>query len=636
MHRRIPHYPSDSDYTTNAPDFYDFLARMNKLIKVLAERIGHYDKELAKRFEEWDQLISKFPENVEKLLIQWLEDGTLDDIINVNIFKDLNGKIDSIRVEFDKHKIDFNNLKKDVNDLEKELNNHLEVFTDFYNKTVNKLEHFIINIDEFEGTATEKIQAALNEAHKRGGATVYVPARTYILEDELVIYGNTTLWSQEGTVYIRNHKGYMLMNGVRGENYRRYDGHGNIKVINGVFDGKAQNELGGQGSNIAFAHADTLLFDNVTVLNANSHSIEINSSQNVVIRNCKILGQLATMQYVEGIQLDLATQAGFPAFGEHDNTMCRNVHIHNCYFGASDDLPSLSRGIGTHATRIGAYMENILIENNVFDGLRDFAIQFLCYKDSVIKNNTFNNCTGGIIMYSSNPDNTAHQLDIYNQPTTATQPCTNITVEGNTLNRCNGKQLIYVYGRSGSRNKHFKVIGNKIFNSSDNSGVIVGIYTDNIEVSHNIIENVTNFGINVRNSTHILIDSNKLKDTTTHTAIRVNSTIRYLTLTNNHIHRAGGNGIEIQGDVYTITVTDNLIVGVNGGNDGYRCIYIHSTGGKIVVANNVMRKLSGFEHGLAVYITSSITDGILTGNVADLGSNENKYAATGLTITNNI
>lgn len=89
-----PYYDFDTDYTTNSPSYYDYLAKLKPLIQILAERIYDYDKELAKRFEEWDELIKKFPENVEKLLIEWLEDGTLEKIINENIFKDLNDKID--------------------------------------------------------------------------------------------------------------------------------------------------------------------------------------------------------------------------------------------------------------------------------------------------------------------------------------------------------------------------------------------------------------------------------------------------------------------------------------------------------------------------------------------------------------
>ena len=80
---RIPNYNDDSDYTTNAPSYYDDLARKQKLFEELSKRIWEYDKELAKRFEEWDKLIKQFPDDVLKLLEQWLQDGTFDHIINV-------------------------------------------------------------------------------------------------------------------------------------------------------------------------------------------------------------------------------------------------------------------------------------------------------------------------------------------------------------------------------------------------------------------------------------------------------------------------------------------------------------------------------------------------------------------------
>lgn len=91
-----PRYESDSDYTTNAPSYYDDLARKNELLKILANRIWEYDKELAKRFAEWDKNLEDLPEDVKNLLIQWMTDGTLELLINENI---LNGKADISEIE---------------------------------------------------------------------------------------------------------------------------------------------------------------------------------------------------------------------------------------------------------------------------------------------------------------------------------------------------------------------------------------------------------------------------------------------------------------------------------------------------------------------------------------------------------
>lgn len=92
--QRYPFYDDNADYNTNSKSYYDDLARKNKLIEILAKRIWEYDEELAKRFEEWDKNLEELPEDLKNLLIEWMEDGTLEHIINHNIFNDLNDKID--------------------------------------------------------------------------------------------------------------------------------------------------------------------------------------------------------------------------------------------------------------------------------------------------------------------------------------------------------------------------------------------------------------------------------------------------------------------------------------------------------------------------------------------------------------
>lgn len=81
-----PFYSDNADYNTNAKSYYDDLARKQHLFEILAKRIWEYDEELAKRFEEWDRNLEEFPENVEKLLIEWINDGTLEHLINVELF----------------------------------------------------------------------------------------------------------------------------------------------------------------------------------------------------------------------------------------------------------------------------------------------------------------------------------------------------------------------------------------------------------------------------------------------------------------------------------------------------------------------------------------------------------------------
>lgn len=173
---RVPRYNDDSDYTTNAPSYYDDLARKNKLIKVLAEKIGFYDEELAKRFEEWDELIKKFPQNVEDLLIQWMEDGTLDDIINKNIFKDLNELIDSNYDELNGLiKLNADELKGFINDLSEEMNKRLD--NSAVNYTVGSTGNF--------NTLNNAIDHIRQLSIKPKKATITI-LKDYILRDQVI------------------------------------------------------------------------------------------------------------------------------------------------------------------------------------------------------------------------------------------------------------------------------------------------------------------------------------------------------------------------------------------------------------------------------------------------------------------
>lgn len=87
---RKPFYSDEADYNTNAPSYYDDLARKTELIKILAHRIWEYDEELRERFERWDKLMDEFPKIAEELFREWLRDGTIETIIReeLEVFKD--------------------------------------------------------------------------------------------------------------------------------------------------------------------------------------------------------------------------------------------------------------------------------------------------------------------------------------------------------------------------------------------------------------------------------------------------------------------------------------------------------------------------------------------------------------------
>ena len=181
---RIPMYNDDSDYTTNAPSYYDDLARKNKLMKTLALRIWEYEEEMIKRLEQWDKNLEDFPKDVKDLLEKWLQDGTLDKIINETIFS---WKLDT------------------------------EVFNDFMDKYGNQ---------DLMGTQTRSLMESLTEDHlnaldfgvKGDGVTDDTLAIqefiTYCEDNNKTAFFPSNVYYVPGTVKTRNQPSYHYTPGL--------------------------------------------------------------------------------------------------------------------------------------------------------------------------------------------------------------------------------------------------------------------------------------------------------------------------------------------------------------------------------------------------------------------------------------
>src|SRR5699024_5379617 len=121
-----------------------------------------------------------------------------------------------------------------------------------------------------------------------------------------------------------------------------------------------------------------------------------------------------------------------------------------------------------------------------------------------------------------------------------------------------------------------------------------------VNINENLIKDVGNFPIFVKESSYIEIDKNTIRNSLNHTGIRVNDKIRNLSITNNIINKTGGNSIDVNSDIVSILVSNNLCIGSNGLNGDYYGIYLHSDGTGVVVNNNILRVLSGYNYVRAV------------------------------------
>ncbi|WP_144939800.1 right-handed parallel beta-helix repeat-containing protein [Paenibacillus sp. 32O-W] len=251
--------------------------------------------------------------------------------------------------------------------------------------------------------------------------TVYVPRGDYVWSQPVVVYGNTSVICEQGAVFWRNHGNTMMYNyEYNGEANAGYSGNGNILFENARFEfvGLNPSVLCYEDGNILqFAHASDWTFRHCEFYDViDAHAIEINSSQNVVIDGCKFYGyrELANNRwYVEAIQIDHASTSGIQGALPYDDTHCKNITIQNCYFGKGHsytfnkggiattvEFKAWTAGVGGHTHKEGKWHQNITIRNNTFEGMRYYAIRPYKWLNTLIAENRFYECGGGIYAVS--------------------------------------------------------------------------------------------------------------------------------------------------------------------------------------------------------------------------------------------
>ena len=91
MNKRYPRYPDDADYQTNAPSYYEDLARKYGLIKELSNKIWEYDKILYEKLKEVEDTLQEYAdildgkiENFDRIILtkteKWLDEN-MEDIL---------------------------------------------------------------------------------------------------------------------------------------------------------------------------------------------------------------------------------------------------------------------------------------------------------------------------------------------------------------------------------------------------------------------------------------------------------------------------------------------------------------------------------------------------------------------------
>lgn len=206
LRKIYPHYDESNDYNTNAKSYLDYLAKANKLYEILAERIWEYEEKLNLTLEEindkltsyiqqnedmlfdmltkWDERIDNLDDEVSDIFVTWLNDGTLEQIINHDV---LGNKAD----------------KSYVDDLNESVTAQLA-------QTMGRTQ---ISPDDFEGTDIEKLQQVYDYAVEHDVNTISL-TREYDITGGYIDLGDTYFPYKQlifkGGKIVKNDEGYIF------------------------------------------------------------------------------------------------------------------------------------------------------------------------------------------------------------------------------------------------------------------------------------------------------------------------------------------------------------------------------------------------------------------------------------------
>lgn len=432
------------------------------------------------------------------------------------------------------------------------------------------------------------IQAAFDEAKNKASDKnryrIYFPKGEYHINTTLNIFSNTELYLDEKTTLVQDApKGQNIVKaGDFSQKHILYNGFRNIKIDGGKWDMQFNGSCA-----MRFGHCTNLSINNVNITNIlDAHHIEAAAVDTLSITDSTFTSSLRRgSNSCEAIQLDILHDSKhFPGFEEFDDTPNKNVTISGCTFS------NLHSGIGTRSAVVSKYFDNVVIENNKFENIREKAISCFNYKNSKIINNTFTNVNSGIC-FEYLPNNFfgaySQRLYIANDKSIGKINSKSSTViSGNVMNikqMAKSSYGIYAYGAkidastakangivAGDYTISDLSIDNNTITVEENSPKSYGIYITGVnksEISSNTLtdyssaENGIN-GINICASQKNVIKNNNISGTFNNGISIFNKPFpgsKNLLITSNSISGVKSYGIRVAESSFATIKSDNNI-----------------------------------------------------------------------------
>ena len=357
-----PIYDHRSNFQTNSPSFYEYLSKHNHLIKILAKRIYDYDEVLDLKLEEIEEVLKQvinkigegFNEEIEKLLREWVLDGTLDFIINETLMN-LKADITYVDEEIDRVSLLTNNL---IIQLENRIDERIDLIERLGDISYNVLSYGAKGdgiTDDYE-----VIQQAINEQKN-----IYFPEGTYLVSKGLRIPSNRKIYGAGIDKTIIKYHDTAPTGDCLIYNDDIQSGNTNIHLSDFTLDGnKARNgdkpsaTGGSRDSNLTIRASNNVHISNIKSINAGLHGFDVTSGglDYAYLGDNTIAPNPSSFVYINNCE---ASNFGDDGFTTHHSEY---ISITDCYSHSPTD-----RG-NQNGFEIDDGSRHIVLTNNTSEG----------------------------------------------------------------------------------------------------------------------------------------------------------------------------------------------------------------------------------------------------------------------------
>lgn len=402
-------------YIPNAfDDSLTMLEKVNKIILYL-NQIGELSNNV---LDEWNKVMEwvmsdGLDASIDEKLDAMKADGTLDTIINHNIFNDLNNQIASVRTDLDAEiasvNTDLTNVKSDVD-------------------TIKKNGISVLKYGAKGDGVTDDTQAIQN-AVSSGYDVIYFPKGTYILSGNVTLNRSVSLIGLGNVVFKKPNSTTAIDN-----NYFFIASNLNNLLFQGLtFDGNRANTVRGNVNNtcLDIRICNRVIVQDCTFKNIQGGGSNVNTAVCFVDESdyCKVLdcyfenlscGAMFTqgkytifannqINYADDVAIVFNSQLCAYGLAYGNTIVDGNGGVIGCEGGVNyitvtkNIIKNIRTGYGIGVMSLGSpnTMNNIVITDNIIDGcsgtnvINGITTQGADTKDVIISNNLIANLTNG-------------------------------------------------------------------------------------------------------------------------------------------------------------------------------------------------------------------------------------------------